>query len=229
MTTFAAALLVLHLRHGPETLRQRAPVAPAALARGIRETLRNGCFWAFTLVACASFAGLFAFMSASPRLFIAGHGMAPAHYGYVYGIAVLGLLAGNIACRRWLPRVGIVGIVRGAAVLGFAGAVLFTLAAGALPFAVTTLLPPFCLYMMAHGMLMPCIYAGVAAGLPTRAGLAIAVLGALQMALAAGVGQMVDGAYDGTAWPLALAVLGAATVTLVVANLLLVRQRALLR
>ena len=89
------------------------------------------------------------------------------------------------------------------------------------------LLLPFCFYMMAHGMLMPCIYAGVAAGLPARAGLAIALLGALQMALAAWVGQAVDRAYDATAWPLALALLAAAAVTFVVANVLIARQRAL--
>ena len=104
MTLFAAGLLAVHLRRGTESLRHPAPIAPGALARGVGQTLRNGCFWAFTLAACASFAGLFAFMAASPRLFIAGYGMAPAHYGYVYGIAVLGLLVGNVACRRLLPR-----------------------------------------------------------------------------------------------------------------------------
>lgn len=228
MTLFAAALFAFHWRHGTESLRHPAPIAPGALARGLWETVRNGCFWAFTLAACASFAGLFAFMAASPRLFIAGQGMPPAHYGYVYGIAVLGLLAGNVACRRLLPRFGIVGIVRAAALLALAGALGFAVAArGASP-SVPALLLPFCVYMMAHGMLMPCIYAGVAAGLPARAGLAIAVLGALQMALAAWVGQAVDRAYDATAWPLALAILGAAIVTFVVANVLIVRHRALL-
>lgn len=228
MTLFAAAVFAFHWRHCTESLRHPAPIAPAALARGLRETLRNGCFWAFTLLACASFAGLFAFMAASPRLFIAGYGMAPAHYGYIYGVAVLGLLAGNVACRRLLPRFGIVGVVRGAALLALAGALCFALAARGTAPGVVLLLLPFCAYMMAHGMLMPCIYAGVAAGLPARAGLAIAVLGALQMALAAWVGQAVDRAYDATAWPLALAILGAAVVTFVVANVLLVRHRKLL-
>jgi hypothetical protein len=77
-------------------------------------------------------------------------------------------------------------------------------------------------------MLMPCIYAGVAAGLPERAGLAIALLGALQMALAAGVGQAVDRAFDATAGPLTVAVGAASVAVFAVVYALVTRQRAAL-
>ena len=53
---------------------------------------------------------------------------------------------------------------------------VLALADGWLGPSVASLLLPFFFCMMAHGMLMPCIYAGVAAGLPERAGLAIALL-----------------------------------------------------
>jgi MFS transporter, DHA1 family, multidrug resistance protein len=194
----------------------------------VRHTTRDGCFWAFTLAGCASFAGLFAFMSGSPRLFITGYGMAPEHYGYVYGFAVLGLLVGNLVCRRGLGRFGIVGIARRAALLALASALVLAGADRWFGPSVASLLLPFFFYMMAHGMLMPCIYAGVAAGLPERAGLAIALLGALQMALAAGVGQAVDRAFDATAGPLTVAVGAASVAVFAVVYALVTRQRAAL-
>jgi DHA1 family bicyclomycin/chloramphenicol resistance-like MFS transporter len=53
MTVFAVVLLAVHLRRGTESLRHPPPIAPGALARGVGQTLRDGCFWAFTLAACA--------------------------------------------------------------------------------------------------------------------------------------------------------------------------------
>lgn len=228
MAVFGVAVLVL-LRYGPAApLRTAATLPPQALLDGARVVGRDSAFRAFTALGCASFAGLFAFLAASPRVMIDGFGMAPDRYGYVYAVAVIGLFVGNLFCRYGLARRGLVGMVRMAAMLSLFSGMLLLIAVAMLPRSVPAVTAPFCLYMVAHGVLMPCVYAGVAARLPDRAGMAIAMLGALQMALAFVVGQVLGIVYDGTAWPIAVAVAVAAVAVFAVGTTSVPAQRSAL-
>jgi DHA1 family bicyclomycin/chloramphenicol resistance-like MFS transporter len=228
MAAFALAVLVL-LASGPRApARTPATLHPRALLRGMVTIVRDDAFRLYTALGCASFGGLFAFLAASPRVMIDGFGMAPEHYGYVYSVAVIGLLAGNLLCRRGLARHGLVGMVRRAAFLSLVAGVLVLVAVALQPRSMLAVTAPFCLYMLAHGMLMPCVYAGVAARVPDRAGMANAMLGALQMALAFGVGQWLEASYDGTAWPIAWAIAVAAVVVFALGTWLVPARRAAL-
>lgn len=212
MTVFAIAVLVLLLCGPRAPARPPATLHPRALLRGAWAIARDDAFRLYTALGCASFGGLFAFLAASPRVMIDGLGMAPERYGYVYAVAVIGLLAGNLICRWGLARHGVSGMVRRAAMLSLVSGVLVLAGVAWQPRSVLAVTLPFCIYMMAHGLLMPCVYAGVAARVPDRAGMANAMLGALQMALAFGIGQMLEVRYDGTAWPIGVAIAMAAVV-----------------
>lgn len=228
MTVFGLAVLVL-LWFGPAVPpRTAATLHPKALLEGARLVWRDRAFRAFTALGCASFAGLFAFLAASPRVMIDGFGMAPDRYGYVYAVAVIGLILGNLICRHGLTHRGLVGMVRIAAVLSLCSGMLLLAAVAILPRSVLAVTAPFCLYMVAHGVLMPCVYAGVAARVPDRAGMAVAMLGALQMVLAFVVGQVLGTVYDGTAWPIALAVAGAAVAVFALGTNSVAAQRSAL-
>jgi len=228
MAAFAIAVLVLLAWGPPAPLQPRATLHPRALLRGVAAVLRDDAFRTFTALGCASFAGLFAFLAASPRVMIDGFGVAPERYGYVYAVAVVGLVAGNLACRAGLPRLGLVGMVRRAAMLSLVSGLVLLAAVALQPRSVLAITVPFCAYMVAHGMLMPCVYAGVAARVPDRAGMANAMLGALQMALAFAVGQWLERVYDGTAWPIALAIAGAGAVVFALGAWLVPARRAML-
>jgi DHA1 family bicyclomycin/chloramphenicol resistance-like MFS transporter len=119
-------------------------------------------------------------------------------------------------------------MVRRAAFLSLVAGVLVLVAVALQPRSMLAVTAPFCLYMLAHGMLMPCVYAGVAARVPDRAGMANAMLGALQMALAFGVGQWLEASYDGTAWPIAWAIAVAAVVVFALGTWLVPARRAAL-
>ncbi len=226
MAAFAIGVLVL-LAAGPVAPPRRpAPLHPRALVRGALTIVRDDTFRMYTALGCASFGGLFAFLAATPRVMIDGLGVAPARYGYVYSAAVVGLLAGNLLCRRGLKRRDVLGMTRCAAALSLASGVLVLAAVAAAPRSVLAVTAPFCIYMVAHGMLMPCVYAGVAARVPDRAGMANAMLGALQMALAFGVGQLLEANFDGTAWPIAVAIATAAVVVFALGNWLVPARRA---
>lgn len=76
---------------------------------------------------------------------------------------------------------------------------------------------PSVVYMLGVGMIFPNAQAGAMGPFPTKAGAAAAMVGFLQMAIAAAVGILVGHAFDGTSIPMATAI-GAAG-----AGLLLVR------
>ncbi|GBD42547.1 hypothetical protein HRbin39_01941 [bacterium HR39] len=67
----------------------------------------------------------------------------------------------------------------------------------------TLLLPAF-LVMATAGFVLPTSMAAAMAPFPERAGLASGLLGALQLALASGIGYAVAAALGGTARPLVL-------------------------
>ena len=228
MAAFALAVLVL-LAFGPRAPpRTPATLHPRALLHGAVVIARDDTFRLFTWLGCASFAGLFAFLAASPRVMIDGFGLAPDRYGYVYAVAVIGLVAGNLICRHGLARHHLVGMVRRAAALSLLSGLLVLVAGALQPRSVLAITAPFCLYMVAHGMLMPCVYAGVAARVPDRAGMANAMLGALQMVLAFVVGQLLGAFYDGTAWPIAVAIAIAGVVVFALGAWLVPARRPLL-
>ena len=65
---------------------------------------------------------------------------------------------------------------------------------------------PMALYLMGHGITTPVCFAAAVGPFPGMAGTASAVLGLMQLAVAAFVGQVVLRLHDGTTLPLAVAV-----------------------
>jgi MFS transporter, DHA1 family, multidrug resistance protein len=209
-------LLVAFLiwRNLPETLRQPDPgaVRPARILRGYIALLSDGTFMAYALVSGLVIAALFAMVTAFPFLFIERMGVRTDDYGYYYAAIVLAyffgsLLVNRIAGHLSSDRILAIGLWLCAA----GGLALLLLVAAALetPVGVTA---SQCLFAFGLGLVL--------ATAPIRAfdvsrlghGYSSAVIGAVEMGLG-GLGAFLVGAlHDGTAWPVALVIAGAALV-----------------
>jgi DHA1 family bicyclomycin/chloramphenicol resistance-like MFS transporter len=69
-----------------------------------------------------------------------------------------------------------------------------------------TLLLPFCLFMLGHGVHQPCGQSGAVGPFPQTAGVAAALNGFFMMLIAFGVGTWLGTHMDGTVRPLAFGV-----------------------
>jgi DHA1 family bicyclomycin/chloramphenicol resistance-like MFS transporter len=197
---FGAAALALVAFRFDESVPRRNPQAlrPALLLRTWWIILRHPTFVAWTLLSAASFAGLFTFLASSSFIFIGLLGLTRTQYGLVMLSMSLVYIAGTFLCRRLLPRFGVRRSVAIAGALTLAGGTLMGTLAWAGLHSGWAIMPPFYLFMLAHGIHQPCGQSGAVGPFPQAAGAASALNGFLMMLAAFVVGGWVGWRLDGT-------------------------------
>ena len=187
----------------------------AALARDRR-------FAGPALTAGVAQAGMFAYISGSPFVFIQVYGVSAQHYGWLFGLNALGIIGGS-QVNRWLlrrqPAVAILRVANTAtAAFGVALLGVAVSGAGGLPL----LLVPLFGYVASLGFTYANAAALAMAPFPEKAGSASALLGTVQFGAAAVAGSVVGRLYDGTAVPMA-AVIATCGLLALAARLALMR------
>lgn len=167
------------------------------------EILQDRVFLRNALGTALAQAGMFAYITGSPHVFIDLYGIRPENYGWVFGSNAAGLIAMS-QWNRWL-----LGRHRPAAILNFGLAWLAVCALGLVGFAMggggfavlAVLL--FC-YVGGLGIVFPNATASALAHQGPRAGAASALIGMLQFAVATGASALVSawpqGGASGLAW-----------------------------
>jgi DHA1 family bicyclomycin/chloramphenicol resistance-like MFS transporter len=229
LTTFGAMALALAWRGLAESNVQRDPSAldPARMAANFRTLLRDRAFLGFALTVAFSYAGLFAFISGSSFVLIDALGVATEHFGFFFAMGVIGYMTGTQIAGRLTMRMGIARMIWLGGVISLAGGAamvaLAPLAPGNAwaPFAVAV---PMACYMIGTGIVMPNAQAGALGPFAQMAGAASALMGFLQMAIAATVGIAFGQLHDGTPLPMAILVAAAACCSL--ASFVMLARRA---
>lgn len=186
LAAFAALTLVVLLRHFKETLTQRDPEAlrPGRMLSNWGLIGRHPTFWAWTLLATASYAGLFSFLASSSFVLIGVLGLSKTQYGLAMFSISASYIVGTFVCRRLLQRVGVRRTVGMAAVLTLTGGALV----GLLPWlgvqSLWSVMLPFYLFMFGHGVHQPCGQSNAVAPFPAAAGAASALAGFVMMLVA---------------------------------------------
>jgi DHA1 family bicyclomycin/chloramphenicol resistance-like MFS transporter len=176
--------------------------------------LRDRTFIGYVLTGALIFAGLLAYIAASPFVFIELFHVPPERYGLFFGVNAVGIIAAS-QVNRWLANKydarRIITAVLPVSVT--AGAVLLMDAAtgfGGFP----GILVPLFFFIATHGFIMPNTTALAMAPHGAVAGSASALLGTVQFVLGAGAGALVGLFGNGTAVPLAAVVAGCAASAL---------------
>lgn len=198
---FVFALTALSL---PET--NAAPMAnalnPKRFLINYRTLLCSANFRAFLFAGAFCFSGLFAFISGASFVLIETLGMAPDHFGFAFAFVVVGFMIGSQIGGRWVKRLGVERLVKLGGRLAMASGLL-ALALNLMgPVSIFTVIMPMTFYLVSVGLLLPSATAGAIAPYPKMAGAASALMGFVQMAMAAGAGAWVGHIHDGTPLPM---------------------------
>lgn len=208
-----------------ETLpRDRRVMGGGAQAlRGYLFLIRDRRFLGYVLSSGFVFAGMFAYIAGTPYVYIEYFGVAPQHYGLLFGLNVVGMMLVNTVNSRLVLRLGTDPLMRaGTAVAATMGCVL--LAAGASGFGgLWGIVVPLVGYLGMTGLVGANGMAGALARVPERAGAASALAGTLQLGLGAGTGWLVGHFADGTPVPMC-AVIAACGLLALGVNLTLVKR-----
>jgi DHA1 family bicyclomycin/chloramphenicol resistance-like MFS transporter len=204
--------LFLHESLPPARRRRQRAVDVVATYLGL---LRDRTYIGYVLTGALIFAGLLAYISGSPFVFIELFRVPPEQYGLFFGVNAIGIivasqvnrwLANKYDARRIISAVLPVSVTAGAALLidaatGFGGFL--------------GILVPLFFYIATHGFIMPNTTALAMAPHGAVAGSASALLGTVQFVLGASAGALLGVLGNGTAVPLAAVIAGCAALALV--------------
>ncbi len=217
LAIFGAASLLGVMVLLPETNKWRDPEAtrPGRLLANYRTLLSHRSYLGYVLVGAGAYAGIFSFISGSAFVLIETLGLSPAAYGFCFAAVVVGYMVGAFASGRLTLRLGIDRLILCGGLIGSLGGGLAAGLALAGVVGVAAIVGPVFVFMIGAGLMLPNALAGAIGPFPRMAGAASALLGFIQMGLAALVGIAVGHLHDGTPRAMMLAIAAVALVALV--------------
>ncbi|MGZ0714524.1 multidrug effflux MFS transporter [Pseudomonas palleroniana] len=213
----------------PETFPADKPRQPlSGSLRRYGALLADRVYLGYALTGGISIAGMFAYIAGSPFVFIKLYGVAPEHYGWLFGSNAAGfILVAQLNARLLSKRGPAFLLSRTVWVYVLAALTLLGIAALRTD-ALWPLLVPLFICIASLGCILPNTSACAMAGQGARAGSASALLGCIQFGVAAGAASLVGVLHDGTAMPMAMVIslCGVLAVTVAVSTQRLQRARA---
>lgn len=184
----------------PEALK------PARIVGNYAQLLKHREFLGYVLLNSFVFSGLFAFISGSSFVFIDIFGLEPNIYGICFGVVVCGYITGTLLAGRFSRKLGGPRMLRYGSSLAMVAGLLLAGIAYMGGNTATSVVAPMVLFMVAVGLVMPNSMAGAIGPFPKMAGSASALMGFLQMTIAACVGGSVGLLHNGTHLPMVSAI-----------------------
>jgi DHA1 family bicyclomycin/chloramphenicol resistance-like MFS transporter len=160
--------------------------------RANAEILRHPVFRTWCALSVTTYLGLFTFLASSSFVFIRAMGLSKTHYGFLMLMMSLSYIVGTVWCRWMLRRTSIHRTVAFGGLMSLLSGLSMTALAyagqGQSWYGPWAIILPVCIYMLGHGVNMPCSQSGAVAPFPHRAGTASALNGFLMMLVAFGMG-----------------------------------------
>ncbi len=191
-----------------ETNLRPSPTAldPKRLVANYASLLSDRVFLGYALAVTLAYCGIFSFISGSSFTLINVLGLPTEQFGFCFAAAAAGYSAGALMAGRLIQRFGIERMV----VVGTSLSAAFGLIGAALAWAgiasVVAVVLPFILVMIGIGFTLPAGIAGAIGPYPRMAGAASAMVGFLQLGIAAAVGVGVGNILDDTTRPMMTAI-----------------------
>ena len=205
--TMAAGGIVLALLAAlrlPETnhFRSRDHLSLATILESYKIVLSNKAYRAYAALLSLSYAGLFAFISASSFVFQDVYGLDEIAFGITFGICSISFVVGTMMGTRIVTKHGFdhtIGVGVACLALGGIGQWMGVII---LPKALLAIVVPEMMYFIGIGLVLPQAMAAAMTPFPERAGAASSLAGFMQMVFASAAGAIVGAFVGGSAMPL---------------------------
>ncbi len=181
-------------------------IAPKRILSNYASLLRDRVYVGYALAVTLAYCGIFCFISGSSFTLIDVLGLPTEYFGFCFGAAAAGYSVGALMAGRLIARFGIQPMVTTGTLISAVFGLLGALLAWAGIATVWAVLLPFVVVMVGIGFTLPAAIAGAIGPYPRMAGAAAAMVGFLQLGIAAAVGVGVGQILDGTTRPMMTAV-----------------------
>lgn len=207
---FAALCLLACVRAIPEThpTDKRAPTLLRALA-GYWNISRSPTALAFILCMGLSFGGMFAFITASPYVYIEYFGVTTHNYGVLFALNIGGVIVMTMLNARMVNRFGLISMLGvGVSLVGIA-ALGLGLLGGAGMLGLGGIVGLVVLYVSVTGLIGANCVASLLKLFPANAGAATGLAVATQFAMGSAFSALVGSLTDGSPRPMCLVIAAA--------------------
>ena len=224
VSVFSAIILAAVYRFLPETREPNPDIKLTQTFGTYFNILKDRNFLAFTLGGGLAQAGMFAYITGSPFVFIELFGVPAEYFGWIFGSNALGMIALSQINARVVRNVDPTRLLRvSLSVTAVFSLVLIFAGIFNLGFWGTAI--PIFLYVASLGMILPNATAGALSEQSANAGAASALIGSLQYGLAAIASSLVSYFNNGTSFAMT-AIIGTCGIAAFLAlNLLLGAKR----
>ncbi len=187
LTLFGAACAVLAWSRIPETWppekRRHAALLQSFAVYG--RLLRDPLVWGHVLCGGMAFAAMFAYITATPFVYIEYFHVSPQHYGLLFGLNVAGIIAGNYLNARLVLRRGALPVIAFASALGCAASLVVALVCVTGLGGLWAIVAALFFVVAVVGVLLANCTTELMHRYPHNAGAAAALFGAMQLAFGA--------------------------------------------
>ena len=152
------------------------------------------------------YAGMFAYVAGTPAVYISYYHVPAQHYGFLFALGIIGIMAANLLNVRLVVRLGYKRVLFSGTVLAMYAGLLSGLAAYTGWGGLWGLVIPLFLFASTTGLIVSNSITGALADSPTRAGAVSALTGAVQYGSGVIGSALVGLLADGTPWPLGMVI-----------------------
>ena len=174
-----------------------------AIIKNFAGIIKHPQFYTYTLTGAIAYAGLYAYISGSPYVFMEIFKVNERQYGWIFSVIAMGVIGSaqvnNIALRKYSSEQIIKIATLCQSITGVVLAVMSYFGCGDL---YSTIFLIF-LFLCGQGFIFPNASALCLAPFPHTAGSASALMGAIQMSIGAGASALVSILQNGTRVPMA--------------------------
>ncbi len=202
LLAIVGAFILLTLFWLPETLpaEKRQKTSVAGVFRNYYALLKHPQFLRFTLCLTFYYVAAYAFITGSPFVYITWFGIEPQHYGWLFALNIVGLMAVSLVNRRLVHRYPLDWLLKFAVGIATLAALLLAAATGLKFGGISLIVGTIFVFFSMNGIIAATSTACALDALPNVAGSASALMGSLQYGSGIISSLLLALLSDGTPW-----------------------------
>ncbi|MEE3663158.1 multidrug effflux MFS transporter [Brenneria sp. g21c3] len=195
-------LMLMSLFWLPETLlaEKRSQASVTSAFRNYYALLTNAKYMRFTLCLTFYYVAAYAFITGSPFVYITYFGVDPQHYGWLFAVNIVGLMAVSMVNRRLVHRYPLETLLKLAVFIATLSAIVLAVATGLGVGGITVIVVAVFVFFSMNGIIAATSTACALDAVPNVAGSASALMGALQYGSGIISSLLLALFSDGTPW-----------------------------
>lgn len=205
LLTVIGTLMMMSLIWLPETLpeEKREKASLAGAFRNYYTLLSNARYMRFTLCLTFYYIAAYAFITGSPFVYISYFGVDPQHYGWLFAVNIVGLMAVSVVNRRLVHRYPLETLLKCAVTVAALAALVLALGVRMHTGGVVLIVVTVFIFFSMNGVIAATSAAAALDAVPNVAGSASALMGSLQYGSGIISSLLLALAGDGTPWTMA--------------------------